>query len=135
MSEENNQNDEKPKESLEDLARKRKERLQQLRNRAQNHGTSDDKNSIPLPKYAYFIYLILFLVSIKFCLTLRPVFRNYKPQDEKLKEAVLPDADPENVEEVVKDQLEAAKSKVIINQKLLKHVKLLFLYELYVSRL
>lgn len=46
----------------------------------------------------------------------RPKFRSYKPQDETLKENVLQEAKPGDVINEVKDQLEAAKSKVVIEE-------------------
>lgn len=46
----------------------------------------------------------------------RPKFRSYRPQDEKLKEQIIEDAKPGNVENEVKDQLEAANSKVVIEE-------------------
>lgn len=46
----------------------------------------------------------------------RPKFRSYKPQDESLKDKVLEDAKPGNVEEEVKDQLSAANTKVVIEE-------------------
>lgn len=55
----------------------------------------------------------------------RPKFRSYKPQDEKLKEAKLADAEPVAVEDEVKDLLEAGKEKVsqlIINFSIKKIV-------------
>lgn len=44
----------------------------------------------------------------------RPKFRSYKPSDEKLKETVLEPAKPGNVEAEIKDQLESAKMRVVI---------------------
>lgn len=44
----------------------------------------------------------------------RPKFRSYKPQDEKLQESVMMEAQPAAVEEEVKDLLEAANEKVCI---------------------
>lgn len=46
----------------------------------------------------------------------RPKFRSYKPQDENLKNNVVEDAKPGDVEAVVKEQLDAAKSKVVIEE-------------------
>lgn len=46
----------------------------------------------------------------------RPKFRSYKPQDESLKENVLPEAKPADIESEVKDQLNAAKSRVVIEE-------------------
>lgn len=64
-------------------------------------------------------------------LDLRPKFRSYKPQDESLKEKMLEDAKPGDVETEVQDQLSAAKSKVVIEE--LVSTSLLYLY--YIIRL
>lgn len=53
----------------------------------------------------------LFKISI-----FRPKFRSYKPQDENLKSNVLEDARPGDVESVVREQLDAASSKVVIEE-------------------
>ncbi|KAM6452996.1 coiled-coil domain-containing protein 12 [Liasis olivaceus] len=42
--------------------------------------------------------------------------RNYVPEDEELKERVVPKAKPASVEDKVKDQLEAAKPELIIEE-------------------
>lgn len=42
----------------------------------------------------------------------RPKFRSYKPQDENLQKEKLQDAQPAQVEEEVKDLVEAGKEKV-----------------------
>lgn len=44
----------------------------------------------------------------------RPKFRSYVPEDETLKENVIPSAKPGDVESEVKDQLNAANSRVVI---------------------
>lgn len=46
----------------------------------------------------------------------RPKFRSYKPQDENLKNNMLEDAKPGDVEAVVREQLDAASSKVVIEE-------------------
>jgi coiled-coil domain-containing protein 12 len=46
----------------------------------------------------------------------RPKFRSYKPQDDTLKENVLPDAKPGDVEAEVKEQLGSASMKVVIEE-------------------
>lgn len=46
----------------------------------------------------------------------RPKFRNYKPQDEELTDHVLADAQPGNVDGEVKEQLESARSKVVMDE-------------------
>lgn len=50
------------------------------------------------------------VVDVEF--VFRPLFRNYKPIDDILNEVVLPDAPVGNVIEEIKDQLDAANSKV-----------------------
>ncbi|XP_076240392.1 coiled-coil domain-containing protein 12 [Calliopsis andreniformis] len=81
--------------SLEDEALKRKERLQALKRKAEDskENKNDTANRLPKPK-----------------------FRSYKPQDESLKDKVLEDAKPGNVEEEVQDQLNAANTKVVIEE-------------------
>ncbi|KAK9503922.1 hypothetical protein O3M35_010381 [Rhynocoris fuscipes] len=81
--------------SLEEAALKRKERLKALKKK-QEENDSDGKKiksgaGIPKPK-----------------------FRSYKPSDDKLKETVLEPAKPGNVEAEIKDQLESAKMRVVI---------------------
>lgn len=44
----------------------------------------------------------------------KPVFRSYKPQDENLKEHSLPKIKPPNLEDHVQEELEATKSKPVI---------------------
>ncbi|XP_059479272.1 coiled-coil domain-containing protein 12 [Neocloeon triangulifer] len=46
----------------------------------------------------------------------KPKFRSYRPQDEVLQDKVIPDAQPGDVEEEVKEQLEAAKNRGIIEE-------------------
>uniref|UniRef100_A0A1E1W961 Cwf18 pre-mRNA splicing factor n=1 Tax=Pectinophora gossypiella TaxID=13191 RepID=A0A1E1W961_PECGO len=82
--------------SLEEQALKRKERLKNLkRKNPSNENTTSETSSegIVLPK---------------------PKFRSYNPQDEKLQESKLEDAQPVEVEEEVKDLLEAGKEKVVL---------------------
>ncbi|KAL0106138.1 hypothetical protein PUN28_016106 [Cardiocondyla obscurior] len=80
---------------LEEEALKRKERLQALKrkNEEGSEETNDVAESLPRPK-----------------------FRSYKPQDESLKNNVIENAKPGDVETVVQDQLDAAKSKVVIEE-------------------
>ncbi|KAL2720377.1 coiled-coil domain-containing protein 12 [Vespula squamosa] len=81
--------------SLVEESLKRKERLQALKkkNEEAKDINADSPNKLPMPK-----------------------FRSYKPQDESLKEKVLEDAKPGDVESEVQDQLSAAKSKVVIEE-------------------
>ncbi|KAK7788934.1 hypothetical protein R5R35_012069 [Gryllus longicercus] len=85
--------------SLELEALKRKERLKALK-RKHDDGTkespsieakTDGESKLPKPK-----------------------FRSYRPQDDTLKENVLPDARPGDVESEVKNELESANSRVVI---------------------
>ncbi|KAH3692613.1 coiled-coil domain-containing protein 12-like [Dreissena polymorpha] len=87
--------------TLEESALKRKERLNNLRNKNKDDDApkrqGDDANhgKEKLP---------------------RPVFRSYKPLDESLKDNTLPAAKPEDVSEKVKTQLEASKTHEIIDE-------------------
>ncbi|KAI4491890.1 hypothetical protein M0804_003282 [Polistes exclamans] len=83
--------------SLVEEALKRKERLQALKkkNEEAKDTKADSPSKLPMPK-----------------------FRSYKPQDESLKEKVLENAKPGDVESEVQDQLSAAKSKVVIEELL-----------------
>ncbi|GAB6032303.1 hypothetical protein CHUAL_010942 [Chamberlinius hualienensis] len=88
--------------SLENEALKRRQKLQSLKARkgGGETGTDDTSNQVSgttkegqLPK---------------------PVFRNYKPHDESLKEHTIPRPQLSNLEEKVKDELEAAKTKPVV---------------------
>ncbi|XP_046665710.1 coiled-coil domain-containing protein 12 [Homalodisca vitripennis] len=82
--------------SLAEEAIKRKERLKNLKRKIEEQGKEDSKTTGEagvLPK---------------------PKFRSYVPEDEVLKENVVPAARPGDVEGEVKDQLEAANSRVVI---------------------
>ncbi|EFN65366.1 Coiled-coil domain-containing protein 12 [Camponotus floridanus] len=81
--------------SLEEEALRRKERLQALKRK--NEESKENRNNMDeaLPK---------------------PKFRSYKPQDENLKNNMLEDAKPGDVESVVREQLDAASSKVVIEE-------------------
>lgn len=46
----------------------------------------------------------------------RPKFRSYRPQDDSLKENILPEAKPGDVEAEVKDQLASANARVVIEE-------------------
>ncbi|GFU41533.1 coiled-coil domain-containing protein 12 [Nephila pilipes] len=77
-------------------ARKRRERLKNLRNRiAENQNGEDDNAEDALPK---------------------PIFRNYTPLDEDLRLNQLPKPKPESVETEVQSQLEAAKPEPLIEE-------------------
>ncbi|XP_077290153.1 coiled-coil domain-containing protein 12 [Arctopsyche grandis] len=81
---------------LEEEALKRRERLRALRERrtaASENQNGDTMDSLPAP-----------------------IFRNYKPLDDDLKECVLPEAPVGDVTSEIKDQLEAANVKVVIEE-------------------
>ncbi|VDI17599.1 coiled-coil domain-containing protein 12-like [Mytilus galloprovincialis] len=83
--------------SLAEAARKRKERLKNLKGK-QNTTESevaDSELSEKLPK---------------------PVFRSYRPHDENLQESLLPTTKPEDVTVKVKDQLDATKIKDVVEE-------------------
>ncbi|CAD6215796.1 GSCOCG00000609001-RA-CDS [Cotesia congregata] len=81
--------------TLTDEAVKRKQRLAELKkkNEEKNSENSNEFGNLPKPK-----------------------FRSYKPQDESLKENVLEEAKPGNVESEVQDLLSAAHSKVVFEE-------------------
>ncbi|GAB1866470.1 Coiled-coil domain-containing protein 12 [Camponotus japonicus] len=81
--------------SLEEEALRRKERLQALKRKNEESKENRDNTDEVLPK---------------------PKFRSYKPQDENLKNNMLEDAKPGDVEAVVREQLDAASSKVVIEE-------------------
>ncbi|XP_017782484.1 PREDICTED: coiled-coil domain-containing protein 12 [Nicrophorus vespilloides] len=84
--------------TLEEQALKRKERLLALkrkRNGEEETENGEKESNITLPK---------------------PVFRSYKPSDEELNGNVLPQAEPADFTEEIKEQLDAAKEKVVIDE-------------------
>ena len=81
--------------SLEEEALRRKERLQALKRKTEDNKENRNEIASKLPK---------------------PKFRSYKPQDDSLKDKILDDAKPGNVEEEVQDQLSAANTKVVIEE-------------------
>ncbi|KAK0089565.1 hypothetical protein PV325_006694 [Microctonus aethiopoides] len=81
--------------SLEDEALKRKERIAALKRKNEEKKDNENEPQEKLPK---------------------PKFRSYKPQDETLKENVLEEPKPGDVEAEVEDLLNAAKQKVVIEE-------------------
>ncbi|PNF30269.1 Coiled-coil domain-containing protein 12 [Cryptotermes secundus] len=84
--------------SLEEEALKRKERIKVLKRKhdeigKEGHNSGDDAFNLPRPK-----------------------FRSYRPQDDTLKENILPDCKPGDVEAEVKDQLASANARVVIEE-------------------
>ncbi|XP_056635362.1 coiled-coil domain-containing protein 12 [Diorhabda sublineata] len=84
---------------LEEEALKRKERLKNLRRKRTGETNNQDKQNededLPLPK---------------------PLFRSYKPLNNDLNDYTIEPADPGDVTKEVEDQLESAKSSVVIDQ-------------------
>ncbi|KAJ8964507.1 hypothetical protein NQ314_004795 [Rhamnusium bicolor] len=86
---------------LEDEALKRKEKLKTLKRKKEEgrdsengeKGSASDSETLP-----------------------RPIFRSYKPSDDTLNDLVLDPATPGDVSSEVKDQLESAKSEIVIDQ-------------------
>ncbi|XP_060077240.1 coiled-coil domain-containing protein 12-like [Ylistrum balloti] len=83
--------------SMEEAARKRKERLRALRAKQNQPGENaveiEEKEALP-----------------------KPVFRSYKPQDESLKEQSIPVAKPADVAEKIQSQLEASTTKEVVEE-------------------
>nr|CAG4644488.1 EOG090X0KZ2 [Lepidurus arcticus] len=81
---------------LEEEALKRKERLAALKRKQDNQGAKEDGPADQvLPK---------------------PVFRSYKPQDEKLQKHALPLAKPGDIESQVKPELEEAVKPPVVDE-------------------
>ncbi|KAF6018552.1 CCDC12 [Bugula neritina] len=85
--------------SLEEESKKRKQRLLALRAKKEGKTveelTDGGQTEAALPK---------------------PVFRSYKPLDEKLKENTIPNPEPVEVADKVQDQLESGKPQPIIEE-------------------
>ncbi|XP_035214280.1 coiled-coil domain-containing protein 12-like [Stegodyphus dumicola] len=77
-------------------AQKRREKLANLRRRVEEQSdTQNDAPEVELPK---------------------PIFRNYTPNDDDLRNNQLPKAKPESVEVEIKDHLEATKPEPLIDE-------------------
>ncbi|KAK3604478.1 hypothetical protein CHS0354_019069 [Potamilus streckersoni] len=87
--------------TLQDAALKRKERLKNLKNQQNVKGPDDhedgdtESKKEKLPK---------------------PIFRSYRPQDESLKEGVLPEAKPVDASDKIQSHLEASKSEQLLDE-------------------
>lgn len=90
----NNNNNQKQIGSLTEESLKRKERLKQLRNLAQQGDNSSIDNA-EIPK---------------------PIFRSYKPQDENLSEVVLEQGPTGEIEKEVESQLELLRTPNVIEE-------------------
>ncbi|XP_060529198.1 coiled-coil domain-containing protein 12 [Cylas formicarius] len=94
MSETNNEK------NLEEEALKRRQRLLALKRKREHKSETAESNSkVPVEEVLP-----------------APLFRSYRPVDDRLQENVLPNEKPEDVSSQVKDQLESAKSAIVIDQ-------------------
>lgn len=104
---------------LEEEARKRKERLANLKKSLENKNepkNKEDSVEKPLPKYILKIkYYVLYLRF--FCS--RPRFKSYIPEDEGLKAELIPTPQQGNIVAEVEDQLKAGET-VFTVQELVK---------------
>lgn len=85
--------------SMEEESLKRRQRLEELRNKRknleQNPFEKMIQDKVQLPKYKKRLFLPN-LIGILIIFQFRPKFRSYNPTDENLKENSLPKATPEN---------------------------------------
>jgi coiled-coil domain-containing protein 12 len=89
---------------LEEEALRRKERLKALKRKHDETGKDGDKSEGASTE--------------GMAILPRPKFRSYRPQDDTLKENMLPDAKPGDVEAEVKDQLGSANVKKCVIEEL-----------------
>ncbi|XP_002740668.1 coiled-coil domain-containing protein 12-like [Saccoglossus kowalevskii] len=95
--------------SLQEEALKRKERLKALRRKHQGEIEETGDSEPPEKKIAG--------EAEEGNKEIRqPIFKNYKPENESLQDAVAERAQPEKVEEHIKDQLEAAKPEPVVEE-------------------
>ncbi|XP_030761894.1 coiled-coil domain-containing protein 12 [Sitophilus oryzae] len=87
--------------SLEEQARQRREKLLSLKRKRDGKTNSNGSNSE---------------LANELAVLPRPSFRSYKPIDENLHENLLPSTQPEDVSTQVKDQLESANTKIVLDQ-------------------
>ncbi|KAL8570181.1 hypothetical protein ACOMHN_030980 [Nucella lapillus] len=87
--------------TLEEAARKRKERLRNLGRYQKEEESAEEKNVSETTSQEKLP---------------RPVFRSYRPQAEKLQESVLPRIKPGDVMEEIQTQLQAGKSEHSVNE-------------------
>ncbi|XP_071493490.1 coiled-coil domain-containing protein 12-like [Diadema antillarum] len=92
--------------SLQEQALKRKERLKNLRKKQE-----DDEDDASQAKRKAEVLDESNGDEVK-----KPVFKNYKPEDDTLQEHVLPKQDVPKVEEQVQDQLKAAVAKPVVEE-------------------
>jgi len=84
---------------LEEAALKRKARLEELKRKRQGGGkeNKDEGNDAKLPKA-------------------QALFRNYQPKDEALQEGVLPAAEPGEVKEKVREELQVQDEGLVVEE-------------------
>lgn len=103
--------------SLEEEARKRKERLANLKKSLENKNeakTNEDSVEKPLPKYKVKIkYVVLFLRIYFYS---RPRFKSYIPEDEGLKAELIPTPQPGDIVAEVEDQLKAGETVFTVQE-------------------
>ncbi|KAL3861392.1 hypothetical protein ACJMK2_007427 [Sinanodonta woodiana] len=87
--------------TLQEAALKRKERLKNLKNQQNVKGPDDPEEGD---------------TELKKEKLPKPIFRSYKPQDESLKEGVLPEAKPADASDKIQSHLEASKSQQILDE-------------------
>ncbi|XP_066151898.1 coiled-coil domain-containing protein 12 [Euwallacea fornicatus] len=90
--------------SLEEQALKRRQRLLNLKRKRDGQLGTDDSSSVHQDGEQNQEILPA------------PIFRSYRPLDEKLQENLISDVSPEDISEQVKDQLESAKSQIVMDQ-------------------
>ncbi|XP_071502403.1 coiled-coil domain-containing protein 12-like [Diadema antillarum] len=94
--------------SLQEQALKRKERLKNLRKKQVREDDEDDASQAKRKAEV--------LDESNGDEVKKPVFKNYKPEDDTLQEHVLPKQDVPKVEEQVQDQLKAAVAKPVVEE-------------------
>lgn len=113
--------------SLQEESFKRKERVEALKRKADDGKENKNEISNKLPTWVLELFrrtfksnlnrqVSCFEIYVYLLISDRPKFRSYKPQDENLKDKVLDDAKPGNVEAEVQEQLSAANTKVVIEE-------------------
>ncbi|XP_038078219.1 coiled-coil domain-containing protein 12-like [Patiria miniata] len=93
--------------SMQEQAMRRKERLKALRQKQQPESEDTENTEPPAKKQ---------LTDEQITEERKPVFKNYNPGDDALKEQLLPKAQLPSVEEHIKDQLEAAKPAPVVEE-------------------
>jgi len=101
---------------LEEEARKRKERLANLKKSLENKNepkTNEDSVEKPLPKYEVKIKCCVIPKSFFYS---RPRFKSYIPEDEGLKAELIPTPQPGDIVAEVEDQLKAGETVFTVQE-------------------